>query len=95
MEFTEKSTLEEILEFSGAEDVLLKYDVPCLGCPMARLEMQDLNIGQICATYGINLEGLLKDLNFAGAVYKANPKSNNTRPKSGKAVTKTAPKIKK
>jgi len=73
MEFTNKSTLEEILEFSGAEDILLKYDVPCLGCPMARLEMQNLNIGQICAMYGIDLEKLLTDLNAAARVYQTAP----------------------
>jgi hypothetical protein len=67
MQFTDKSTLEEVLEFSGAEDVLVKYDVPCLGCPMAKLEMQNLNIGQICAMYGIDMESLVKDLNLAAA----------------------------
>ena len=70
MEFTDKSTLEKILEFSGAEAVLVKYEVPCLGCPMAKLEMQDLNIGQICAMYGIDGENLLKDLNLAAAAYR-------------------------
>ncbi len=67
MEFTDKSTLEEILQLSGAEGVLLKYDVPCLGCPMARLEMENLKIGQICAMYGIALDKLLADLNAAAA----------------------------
>lgn len=76
MQFTDKSTLEEILEFSGAEDVLVKYDVPCLGCPMAKLEMQNLNIGQICAMYGIDLESLLKDLNSAAAAYMEKSKKN-------------------
>lgn len=70
MEFNEKSTLQEVLEFSGAEDVLLKYDVPCLGCPMAKMEMGSLTIGQICATYGIDQENLLADLNVAVKKYK-------------------------
>lgn len=69
MKFNEKSTLEEILEFSGAENVLIKYNVPCLGCPMARLEMQSLNIGQICAMYGIDIKNLLNDLNAAADKY--------------------------
>lgn len=84
MEFTDKSTLEEILEFSGAEAVLLKYDVPCLGCPMARLEMQNLNIGQICAMYGIDLEKLLADLNSAGQAYKAKPEKKAGRKASSR-----------
>ncbi|MFA6375779.1 MAG: hypothetical protein WCX69_00050 [Candidatus Paceibacterota bacterium] len=66
MEFNEKTTLEEIMEFSGVEDVLVKYDVPCLGCPMAKMEMQNLTIGQICSNYGIDQAGLLADLNAAG-----------------------------
>jgi len=70
MELNEESTLEEVLEFSGAEDVLLKYDVPCLGCPMAKMEMSSLTVGQICATYGIDLVKLLADLNAAMANYK-------------------------
>jgi hypothetical protein len=74
MEFTDKSTLEEILESPGAEEVLAKYDVPCLACPMAKLEMQDLNIGQICATYGIDLENILKDLNSTAKVLPVKPK---------------------
>ena len=70
MEFTEKTTLEEVLEFSGAEDVLLKYNVPCLGCPMAKMEAGSLTVGQICATYGINQEKLLADLNKAARDYE-------------------------
>jgi len=70
MEFNEKTTLEEILEFPGAEEVLLKYNVPCLGCPMAQMEMSSLTIGQICATYDINQEKLLADLNAAAASYE-------------------------
>ena len=70
MEFTEKSTLEEVLEFSGAEDVLLKYNVPCLGCPMAKMEMQNLTIEQICVNYGIDQIKLLADLSAAAKKYK-------------------------
>jgi hypothetical protein len=68
--FTEKSTLEEILEFPKAEDVLLKYNVPCLGCPMAKLEMRDLTLEQICVSYDIDQEKLLTDLNLAAKEYK-------------------------
>jgi len=70
MEFNENSTLQNVLEFSGVEDVLLKYDVPCLGCPMAKMEMQNLTIGQICSSYGIDQKGLLADLNAAVMKYK-------------------------
>lgn len=63
MQFNEKTTLQEVMELSGVEDVLVKYNVPCLGCPMAKIEMQDLTIGQICSNYGIDQAGLLADLN--------------------------------
>jgi len=36
---TEKSTLAEILKYSAAKNVLIKYQVPCLACPMAQFEM--------------------------------------------------------
>lgn len=63
MKFSKNSTLEEVLEFGGAEEILAKYSVPCLGCPMAKSEMGHLRLGQICATYEINESDLLKELN--------------------------------
>ncbi len=65
MEFTEDSTLQEVLEFSEAEKILLKYRVPCLGCPMAKMEMTGLTLKDICANYRIDLKNLLIDLNLA------------------------------
>ena len=70
MGFSEKSTLEEILEFPEAETVLIKYKVPCLGCLMAKMEMGSLALGQICATYGIDCPKLLADLNAVAAKCK-------------------------
>jgi len=60
---TKNTTLSEILEIKGAEKILSKYSLPCLSCPMAKFEMEKLKIGEVCETYDINLEGLLKDLN--------------------------------
>jgi hypothetical protein len=65
VDFTEKTTLKEVLEFSGGEEVLLKYKVPCLSCPMAQMEMSDLTLKDICAAYRIDLKNLLIDLNLA------------------------------
>ena len=64
MKFNEETTLAELLEFGGAEEILAKFNVPCLGCPMAKGEMEHLNLGQICATYGIDEVELLKELNI-------------------------------
>jgi hypothetical protein len=65
MDFTEKTTLEEVLGVSGAEEILAKYNVPCLSCPMAQIEMAGLTLGEICANYRIDIKNLLIDLNLA------------------------------
>ncbi|KKP31955.1 MAG: hypothetical protein A2312_00260 [Candidatus Staskawiczbacteria bacterium RIFOXYB2_FULL_32_9] len=57
------TTLEKIMEKSGSEEILSKHSVPCLSCPMAKFEMTELKIGDVCKMYGINVEKLLKDLN--------------------------------
>lgn len=61
---TKDTTLAEVLEMSDAEEILAKYKVPCLTCPMAKMEMQVLKIGDICKMYGIDSEKLLKELNI-------------------------------
>jgi hybrid cluster-associated redox disulfide protein len=63
MKITKTTTLEKILEKSGAEEILAKHGVPCIGCPMAKFEISELKIGDVCKMYGINIEKLLKDLN--------------------------------
>lgn len=59
------TTLAEVLEMPNAEEILAKYKVPCLTCPMAKMEMDVLKIGDICKIYGIDAEKLLKELNKA------------------------------
>lgn len=60
---TQKTTLAKIMEKRGAEEILVKYGVPCLSCPMASFEIEKLKIGEVCKMYGLNLEKILKDLN--------------------------------
>jgi hypothetical protein len=60
---TNKSTLKEVLKVKNAGEVLAKNGVPCVSCPMAKFEMDKLEIGQVCKMYGLNLEKILKDLN--------------------------------
>ena len=64
---TEDTTLAEILKYPEVEKILAKYNLPCLDCPFAKMEMENLKIGEICRMYGINIENLLKELN---GVYK-------------------------
>ena len=63
MKITENTTLAEILEKPELVKILVKYNLPCLGCPMAKFEMENLKIGKICKMYGINLKDLLSELN--------------------------------
>lgn len=67
--FNSSTVLGEIFEFSGVEEVLAKHSVPCLGCPMAKMEAGDLTVGKICSMYGLDETGLLRDLNAAWKNY--------------------------
>ena len=60
---TEETTLAEILQRAGAEEILAEYELPCLSCPFAKMEMEQLKIGDLCRQYGIDCKNLLKDLN--------------------------------
>ena len=56
---TADTTLEEVLKIKGGEAVLEKFEFPCLHCPMAQMEMSYLKLGDVCKTYGLDLEGVL------------------------------------
>jgi len=63
IKITKDTSLAKILELPGAEKILAKYNLPCLSCPFAKMEMENLKIGEICKMYGIKIDGLLKELN--------------------------------
>ena len=63
MKVNESTTLANILKIDGAETMLAKYQLPCLHCPMAKAEMDDLKIGEVCKMYGIDAKSLLEDVN--------------------------------
>lgn len=67
MKITEDTTLAEILNNPEAKKILAKYNLPCLSCPFAKMEMENLKIGEICKTYNIDIEKLLNDLD---GIYK-------------------------
>ncbi len=48
MKITKTTTLEKVLKIKNAEKVLSKYNLPCLTCPMAQMEMSSLKLGDIC-----------------------------------------------
>jgi len=64
--FNKDTTLKEVLGKKGAEEILAKHNVPCLGCAYAKMEMEVLKLGDICEMYGIDLAKLLRDLNSLG-----------------------------
>jgi len=60
---TKDTNLAEILKIPEAEKILAKYNLPCLSCPFAKLEMENLKIGDVCRLYDIDTEKLIKELN--------------------------------
>jgi len=64
MKITKDTTLAKVLEIKGAEKILSKFQMPCLGCAMAQMEMDTLKLGDICNMYGLDLDKLLKELNI-------------------------------
>jgi len=60
---TSKTKLSELLDNEKAVEILTKHKVPCVSCPFARMEMEELELGRICKSYSIELTPLLKELN--------------------------------
>jgi len=58
-----ESVLSDILNQSKFLEILEKYRLPCLHCPMAVFEMKTLKIKEVCERYEIDLKKLLKELN--------------------------------
>jgi hypothetical protein len=61
--YNKDTKLEKVLKSPEASAVVAKFRLPCLHCAMAAYEAKILTLGQIAGTYGIDLEGLLKELN--------------------------------
>jgi hypothetical protein len=59
-QFDKDTTLKEVIKY---EDILHKFGVPCITCPYAKMEMDKLTLGEIAKMYGIDLKGLLEELN--------------------------------
>lgn len=67
IKFTKNVTIGQILGYPEGRRILVKYHLPCLHCPMAAYEMKRLKIGEVAKMYGINIENLLVELNYAGS----------------------------
>ena len=60
---TKNTTLSEILEKKGMEEILAKYNLPCLTCPLAKFEIESLKLGEVCKMYKIDVKNLIEELN--------------------------------
>lgn len=63
MKITKKTKLSEILDEEKFVKIFEKYEFPCISCPFARMEMENLDIGSVCDMYGIDAAELIKELN--------------------------------
>ena len=63
IKITKNTVLSEILKYPKAKEILAEYNVPCLFCPLAKFEMENLSIKDITERYNINLKDLLESLN--------------------------------
>lgn len=60
---TEDTVVADVLKRPGASEILSRYNLPCMHCPMAAYEMGSLKMGYVARKYGIDLERLLSELN--------------------------------
>ncbi len=51
------------MEDEKSMKVLIKFNVPCLSCPFAQSEMDELKVGEVCKMYKIDSVKLLMELN--------------------------------
>lgn len=65
MEIKKNTSLAEILKNPKLIKILEKHNLPCLSCCFAKMEIENLKIGDVCKMYSIDLEKLLKELNEA------------------------------
>ena len=64
MKKIDKNTvIADILKLPKGREILEKYQLPCLSCPMASQEIGFLKIGQVAEMYQIDIKGLLEEIN--------------------------------
>jgi hypothetical protein len=63
MKINSQTPLAEILKKPELVKVLEKYKFPCLSCPFAKMEIENLKLGNVCKIYNIDEKRLIKELN--------------------------------
>lgn len=63
MKVDEHTKLGKIMKIRGMEKILTKFSVPCVSCPMAKMEIDNLEIGDVCNMYGLKKKELILEIN--------------------------------
>ena len=63
MKVDEHTKLGKIIKIRGMDKILKKYSVPCVSCPLAKMEIDSLEIGYVCDIYGLKTKELLLEIN--------------------------------
>jgi len=63
MRIDSNTKISEILKRKELVKILEKYNFPCLSCPFAKVEMENLKLGQVCKMYNIDEKRLIRELN--------------------------------
>lgn len=58
-----ETKLSDILDRPEAVEILTRYQLPCLSCPLAAYEVSRLSLGEVAERYGMPLEEILAELN--------------------------------
>jgi hypothetical protein len=78
MKVDEHTKLGKIMKLKGINKILEKHKVPCISCPMAKMEIDSLEIGSVCEMYGLKKKELLLDINH---ILKHKDKVEKPKPK--------------
>ncbi len=63
MKITSKTKIAKLFAKKTLLNVLKKYEVPCVSCPIAKQEIDKNSIGYVCDIYGLPKEEIIKELN--------------------------------
>ena len=63
MKVDKNTKLGKIMKMKGMEKILTKYNVPCVSCPMAKMEIDSLEIGYVCKLYGLPEKEIILEIN--------------------------------
>lgn len=63
MKVTKKTKLGKLLKMKGMKKILTKYNVPCVSCPLADFEVDNLELGEVCKIYDLPEKEIILEIN--------------------------------